>query len=171
MSMSSHMKFRKFLTWNIYELDQVLGSVYLGFVVLFLYSYVVDDITERCHYSFFAVFNVLLNTLQSSMLPDSLPLSFLDTYSLSMSSLRFKALYHLINFQVLSSNSLSYSFVHFKNGLEYSTKTLSCVFLQCLVSRDFLCLLMYSLIIFSFISVCLMLSSSNILKYCNFPFL
>ena len=62
---------------------------------------------------------------QSSMLASPIPPPFLDTYSLSMSSLRCKALCIVISFLALWHISWSYSLVHFNNGPEYLTRCLS----------------------------------------------
>ena len=78
----------------------------------------------------------------------------------------------VIIFLVLWSISLSSSLVHFKNGPEYLTKETAQVFIRfirlqlfSLISSNFLILLRYSFLIFSFISNCLMVSASNIVKY------
>ena len=82
-----------------------------------------------------------------------------------------KALRIVINFLVLWSIYQSSSLIHFKNGPEYFTRGTAKVFipltrflLQSSVSRS-LSFLRQSFLIFSFISVCLMVSVSNIPKY------
>ena len=61
----------------------------------------------------------------SSMLVSPLLASFLDTYSLSTSSLGCNALCMVISFLPLWSICLSSSLVHFRNGPEYLTKAYS----------------------------------------------
>ena len=61
------------------------------------------------------------------MMVSPLPPYFLDTYSLSMSSLRCKALCMVINFLVVWSICLS--LVHFKNNPEYLTRRTALVFI------------------------------------------
>ena len=101
-----------------------------------------------------------------------LPPSFLDTYSLSTSSLWCNALCMLISFLVLWFIWLSSSLVHFKNCPEYLTGGTAQVIvpliwflLPSFVSSTFMGLLGYSFLIFSFISTCLMVSDSNIHMY------
>ena len=57
----------------------------------------------------------------SSMLATLLPLSFLDKYSLSMSSLECWTLCIIISFLIFWSICFSSPFLHFKNGPEYFT--------------------------------------------------
>ena len=94
-----------------------------------------------------------------SMLVSLLPPSFLDTYSLSTSSLECKALCIVISFLVLWFICLSSSVVYFKNGPEYRTRGTAQVFisfikflLYSLASSGFLVLLRYAFSTFSFIS-------------------
>ena len=93
----------------------------------------------------------------SSMLPNPFPPSFLDTYSLSTSSLACNALIIVISFLVLWSICLSSSLVHFRKGLEYLTKGTAKVFIllvsfrqESFVSSSFLVLLRYSFFNFVF---------------------
>ena len=79
----------------------------------------------------------LLFIMQSSKLSCPLDPSFLATYSLSMSSLGCKALCISINFLVLWSICRSYSFVHFKNGLEYLRRGATPLFIPSLLSSSF----------------------------------
>ena len=67
----------------------------------------------------------------SSMLASPLPPSFLETYSLSTSSLRCKALCIVISFLVLWSICLSSSLVHLRKGPEYLTSGTAQVFIPC----------------------------------------
>ena len=104
----------------------------------------------------------------SSMLVSPLPPSFLDTYSLSRSSLRCNALCMVISFLVLWSIYL----VHLRKGPEYLTKGTAQVFIPLIrflllsfVSSSFLVLLKYSFWILFFISTCLIVSASKIPKY------
>ena len=92
----------------------------------------------------------------SSMLVSPLPPSFLDTYSLSTSSLECYALCMIISFLVLWSICLS-SLVHFKNGPEYLTRGTAQVsiplirfLLHSFVSSSCLVLLKYSFFNFFF---------------------
>ena len=108
----------------------------------------------------------------SSMLASPLPPSFLDTYSLSTSSLGCNALCIVISFLVLWSICLSSSRVHLKKGPEYLTRGTAQIFIPLMrflllsfVSSSFLVLLSYSFWIFSFISACLMVSASKMPKY------
>ena len=61
-------------------------------------------------------------SMQSSMLVSSLSPYFLDTYSLSMSSLGRKDLCIVISFPVVFSICWNSFLVHFKNGSEYLTR-------------------------------------------------
>ena len=63
------------------------------------------------------------------MLASPLPPSFLDTNSLSMSSLGCNALCMVISFLVLWSICLSLSSVHFRKGPEYLTRGTAQVFI------------------------------------------
>ena len=106
------------------------------------------------------------------MLASPLPPSFLETYSLSTSSLGCKALCIVISFLVLWPICLSSHLVHLRKGPEYPTSGTAQVFIPlirflilCFVSSSFLVLLRYSFWIFSFISVCLMVSASKMPKY------
>ena len=86
----------------------------------------------------------------SSMLASPLPPSFLDTYSLSTSSLGCNALCMVISFLVLWSICLSSSRVHLRKGPEYLTSGTAQVFiplmrflLESFVSSSFHVLLRY----------------------------
>ena len=107
-----------------------------------------------------------------SMLASPLPPYFLDTYSLSTSSLGCNALCRVISFLVLWSIWFSYSLVHFKKGLEYLTRGTARVFnplisflLLSFVSNSSLVILRYSFLVYSFFSTCLPVSASMMLKY------
>ena len=81
---------------------------------------------------------------------------FLDTYSLSMLSLRCKVLCIVINFFVLWSICLSSFLVHFKNGPKYlirGTAQILISLIRFLLGFKFPCSSEVHLIIFSFISV------------------
>ena len=111
------------------------------------------------------------------MMSSPLPLSFIVTYNLPTYSLGYKALYIVITF-VVWSICCSFSLIHIRmvtSILQVGTVQVFIPlikFLQCsLVSRCFLIILRYSFFIFSFISVYLMLSASNIPKYYMFTFL
>ena len=82
----------------------------------------------------------------SSMLANPLPRSFLNSYSLSTSSLRCNALCMVISFLVLWSICLSSSLVLFKKGLEYLTRRYSpsIYSFDSFVSNSFLDILRYS---------------------------
>ena len=84
----------------------------------------------------------IVASMQSSTLASSLP-PFFDTYSLSTSSYRCKALCIVINFLVLWSICLSSLFVYFKNDFEYLKRCTARLFiplmrflLQSMVSRS-----------------------------------
>ena len=88
-----------------------------------------------------------------------------------------KVLCIVIYFLVLCFIRLSSSLVHFKNSPAYLTMKIVQVFipflrflLQTLVSRSFLILPRFSFLIFFFISICPMVSVTNILKYLQFSF-
>ena len=108
-----------------------------------------------------------------SMLTSPLPPSFLDTCSLSMLSLGYKALYIVMCFLVLWSICWSFSPVHFKNGPEYLTTQmfipLMRFLLYSLVSSSFLVLLR------SYFSFFFLLSTTYwwfpLPSICKFPFL
>ena len=93
----------------------------------------------------------------SSMLPNTLLLTFLDSYNISLLSLRYKALSIVINFYVFWAICLSFSLVYFKNGPNYLTRETTQLFialmrflLQALVSRSFLVRLSYFFLVFFF---------------------
>ena len=97
--------------------------------------------------------------------------SFLDTYSLSTSSLGFKALKMVISFLMFWSICLSSFLFPLKNGPNYLPRGTARTFIplprflrQSFVLCSFLVFLGY-LLIFSFISICLMVSTSNIPLY------
>ena len=98
----------------------------------------------------------------SSMLASPLPPYFLDTYSLSTSSLGCCTLCMVISFLVLWSICLSSPLVHFIKGLEYLTRGTTQVFILLIrfrqlsfVSSSFLVLIRYSFwICLSFPLVC-----------------
>ena len=90
-------------------------------------------------------------SMQFSMLVSQFP-PFLVSYSLSMSSVRCKALCIIINFLVLWFFCLSSSLVHFKNSPEYLTRRIKFM-LQSLILRSFLILLEYS---YFFLYICLL---------------
>ena len=104
--------------------------------------------------------------LASPLLP-----CFLDTYSLSTSSLGCHALCMVISFLVLWSICFSSSRVHLRKGPEYLTSGTAQVFillmrflLESFVSSSFRVLLRYSFRIMSFICTCLMVSASTVLS-------
>ena len=107
----------------------------------------------------------------SLMMASSLPPSFLDTYSLSTSSLGCNALCMVISFLVLWSICLSYSRVHLRKGPEYLTGGTAQVFipLKRFLLESFFSsvLLRYSFWIMSFICPCLMVSIWMILALNN----
>ena len=91
------------------------------------------------------------------MLASPLHPSFLDTCSLSTSSLGCNVLCMVISFHVLWFICLSWCLVHFKNGPEYLTRGTALVFIPLIkflqdsfVSSSFLILLRYSFLIFFF---------------------
>ena len=106
------------------------------------------------------------------MLVSPLPPSLLETYSLSTSYLGCKALFMVIIFLVVWSICLNSYLVHFKNSPEYLTEGTNQVFISLtrflllsFVTSNFLVLLRYVFVIFSFILTCLMVSASNIPKH------
>ena len=113
----------------------------------------------------------------SSMRASPLPPSYLDTYSLSTSSLGCSALCMVISFLVLWSICLSSSLVHLRKGPDYMTNGTAHVFislirflLESFVSSCFRILLRYSFRIMSFICTCLMVSASKMSKYLEVSF-
>ena len=99
----------------------------------------------------------------SSMLVSPPPPSFLDTYSLSLSSRVCNSLCVVISLLILWSICLSSSLVRFKNGPEYLTRHITQVFILLIrflrhsfVSSCFLVLLRYSFSIVPYISICLL---------------
>ena len=138
---------------------------------------VVGIVSDGCNQSSFVFFYVVFEPLYlcvtvSSMLASPLPPSFLETYSLSTSSLGYNALCMVISFLVLWSICLSSCLVHLRKGPEYLTRGTAQVFiplmrflLESFVSSSFLVLLRYSFRIMSFIFTCLMVSGSKIPKY------
>ena len=111
------------------------------------------------------------------MLAGPLRPSFLDTYSLSASSLGCKALCMVITFFVLWSVCWRSSLVYFKNGPEYLSRGTAQVFIPSIrfllyyfVSSRFLVLLKYSFyIFFSYFHLFDQLSVFS--SICRFPFL
>ena len=107
----------------------------------------------------------------STMLMFLLPPSFLDTWSLSMSSIECRDLSIIINFLFLWSICLSYSLKHFKKDHDYLTRETAKMFILLIrfllhssVSKCFL-VLRFSFLTFSFMSVWLMVSTSNFSRY------
>ena len=103
---------------------------------------------------------------------------FFSWYISSMLSLICKVLCIFINFLVFCSICQSSSHLHLKNSPEYISRRTAQVFiplmrflLQSLVSSCLLILLRNSLLIVSFIPVCLMVSTYNVLNYLDFFFL
>ena len=140
---------------------------YCHSVVHRVVSIVSDDSKQSSFVCFDVVFESLYQCVNAVFdAGKSSPSSFLDTYSLSTSSLRC-VLCMVISFLLLCS-----SLVHFRKGSEYLTRGATLVliplirFLQeSFVLRSFLVLLPYSFWILSFISTCLIESASNMPKY------
>ena len=116
--------------------------------------------------------NLRIDVSMLSLMVASVLLPFFNTYSMSMLSMECKALSIVIIFLVLRSIYWSSSFLQFKNDPGYLTRgtteviILSMWFLLCnLVWSSFLVVQRYTFLIFSFISTCLMVSTSNIPKY------
>ena len=110
--------------------------------------------------------------MQSLILASSLPLPlpFLDINGLSVTPLKCKALYIVINFLVLWSIYLSSSQVLFKNGPECLTKGTAREFivsmrflLESVVSRSFIVRLGYSFRIFLFYIIIIIITTVSIL--------
>ena len=106
------------------------------------------------------------------MLASSLPPPLLDTRSLSTSSLKCKAFYIVMSFVILWSICWSSIHVHFKNGSEYLTRRTAQLFIPLmkiplcsLFLRSFFRSLEVFFFNFSFISIYLKVSASNIPKY------
>ena len=108
------------------------------------------------------------------MLAGLLYSSFLDKYSLCLSSLGCKAFCIVINVLVLWYICLSSFLFHFNNIPEYLTTTQVLIsfmiFLLQSVDLRSLVHLRHSFLNFSFISACLMVSTSDITKYLQFSF-
>ena len=104
------------------------------------------------HFSMLSLSRCIDASTLFSMLVSPLPLSFLDTYSLSTSSLGCNALYMVISFLVTWSICLSSSLVHFKNGPEYLTRGTVQVFIP-LIS-----FLLYILVSSSFIIITIIIT-------------
>ena len=143
------------------------------FLLVFVLSvlFLVAVISPPCFSTKFSSRFIDASTL-FSILVSHLPPSFLDTYSLSTSSLGCNALWIVISFLVLWTIYLSSSQVHFKNSPEYLTRSTAYVFIPLIrfprhsfVSSSFLVLQRYSFLIFFFISTCLIVSASKIPKY------
>ena len=138
---------------------------------------VVSIVSNGCNQSMFVFLYVVLSrcidvSTLSSVLASPLPYFFLDTYSLSSSSLGCKVLCIVISFLFLTSICLCSSLVHFRKVPEYLPRSPAQVFiplirflLESFVSSSFLVLLRYSFWVLSFIWTCLMVSASKILKY------
>ena len=91
-------------------------------------SFLVAVISPPSYFSTLYLGRCIDASTLSSMLVNSLP-SFLDTYSLSTSSLGYSALCMVISFLVLWSICSGSSRVHFKNGFEYLTRSRAWVFI------------------------------------------
>ena len=161
------------------------ATIELGFFFPFLFSSycysivyrVVSIVSDGCNQSSFVFFYVVFESLYRCVnavfdAGKSSTSSFLDTYSLSTTTLGCNALCMVISFLVLWSICLSSSLVHFRNGREYLTRGTAEVFIplmrflqESFVSSSFLVLLRYSFWILCFISHCLMGSASKIPKY------
>ena len=108
------------------------------------------------------------------MLASPLPPSFLDTYSLSMSSLGCKALSIVINFLALWFICLGFSLVYSKKGPEYLSRETTQVFIplmrflrQSLASRSFLVRLRFTF--YFFLHLCLLADYYYIIiLFCEF---
>ena len=137
---------------------------------------VISIVSGGCHQSFSAFFYVIFKSMYRCVnavfnAGKSSSPSFLDTYSLSTSSLGCYALCMVISFLVLRSICL-FSLVLIKKGPEYLTSGTAQVFillirflLDSFVSSSFLVLLRNSFWIFPFISTCLMVSTSKMPNY------
>ena len=94
------------------------------------------------------------------MLARPLPLSFLDTYSISTSSLGGNALCMVISFLVLWSTCLSSSLLYFKKSPEYLKRNTALVFTR-----------MTSFLLHSFVSSNFVVLLGYYLEFClSFPF-
>ena len=142
---------------------------YCHSVVHRVISIVSDGCNESSIVFLYIVFESLYRCVNAvSVLASPLPPPFLDTYSLSTSSLECNTLCMVISFLVLWFICLISSLVHFRKGPEYLTRVFIPLIrfrLESFVSSSFLVLLGYSFWIFFFISTCLMVSASKIPKY------
>ena len=173
ISTSSSVQFHKFVAWNISTVVFLPISSSVDFLSLFMFLLPqLDAVISLSLLFLISSSRIYIDvSTQSPMLSSLLPPFFLDTYTLSMSSLGCKAFLIVINFLVLWSICPRLCFVHPKNGLEDLTRRTAQVFitlmrflLQILVSRNPFVLRFSFLISFSFISACLMVSISNIPK-------
>ena len=184
ISRSSHMQFHQFV-----YLEVSIQLFFFSFLFsVFLLLFYCLSLGWHCCYGLLQLVFFLLSFvgslssqivafMQLSVLESPLSSSFLDIYSLFISSLSCKALCIIINFLVLWSIPLIFSLDHFMNGQNYLTRRTAQVFTpfsrflpQSLVLRSFLVLLKYTFLTFSFIYVCLMIYASNIPKYLQFSF-
>ena len=106
------------------------------------------------------------------MLANPLPLSFFDTYSLSIWSLGCKTLCIVMSFLVFWFICWSSSHVYFKKGPEYLIPLMEFLLYSLIPLMEFLLysliscnfLVLCGIVCFSFISTCLMVPASNICK-------
>ena len=165
MSKSSCMRFCLFVTWNVYTIVffPFLFSSYCCFIDSCVVSGHCNQFSIAFFYVVFEMSNQCINTIFNAG-----------------EALSFSCLYHLWNvrsyasswvFCVLWSICWSSSLIHFKNSPKYLTRGTAQVFIPLIrfqlwssILSSFLILLRYSLLMFSFISSCL-ISAFNIPKY------
>ena len=128
--------------------------IFVLLMVIFLYCFYYKQLVFL--HNFFPVV-VSMNVRYLECWESPLRLSFLDTYSLSTSSLGCKALCFVMTFLVLWFICWSCSLGHFKNDPEYLTRATAQVFIPLMIflfcnlnSTSFLLHLRYSFLIFFF---------------------
>ena len=125
MSRSSCVRFRFFVAWKVHTVGFL--SIFLVIIVLLIRILFLVTVSSLS-LLFVMLYSIRLITVMtlSWMLASLLPPSFLDTYSLSIWSLRCKILSIVVRFPFLRSIS---TFIHLKNGPEYLKRMTAEVFI------------------------------------------
>ena len=125
--------YRLFVVWNINAIVFLSFFCFLVIVVLWILVLFMLLLVTVIRFSllFFMLSSCRLIDVSTlcSMLLSPPPLSFLDIYSLSISSLGSTAISIVMNFLVLFSICCSSVLCHFKNGPEYLTRRTAEVFI------------------------------------------
>ena len=169
MSKISRVRIRFFVTWSVHRV--VFLPIFLFYIILFCWLLCCLCCFKWLSSVFLCACVCCLQVVISmqQLWCERCPHSFLDTHSLSVSSQGCKVLCLVSSLLVLWSICLSSSLVHFQNPRGFLTSRAAKMLLPLMrlllfnmVLDSVLVLLRYSFFIFSFISTCLMVSTSNI---------